>query len=369
MHVDGFRFDLASTLAREQHEVSKLSAFFDIIHQDPVLSQVKLIAEPWDVGEGGYQVGHFPVLWSEWNGKYRDAVRSYWKGDHGHLREMACRLVGSPDLYHTGGRKPDASINFITAHDGFTLADLVGYNEKHNQANGEENRDGDNHNRSWNCGVEGPTEDAEVNSLRRRQQRNFLATLFLSQGVPMLCAGDEWGRTQHGNNNAYCQDNEISWLNWEGSREAGRLFDFTRKLIRFRQEHPVFHRPKFLRSHHIHGRKARDVTWFNPAGDEMHGEAWNSYFERCLGMLLSGEVPETIHAVEGMRRDETFLLLFNAHYEPVDFVLPDGPGWERIFSTETEEGFLETPEGYPAKSTVRLLGRSLSMFMKKPSGG
>ncbi|MDQ6912958.1 MAG: glycogen debranching protein GlgX, partial [Verrucomicrobiota bacterium] len=253
MHVDGFRFDLASTLARDRNGVNKLHAFFEIIHQDPVLSQTKLIAEPWDVGDGGYQVGNFPVLWAEWNGKYRDAIRSFWKGDEGRIGEMAYRLTGSPDLYQHNGRRPYASINFITAHDGFTLNDLVSYNDKHNEANGENNNDGDNNNHSWNHGVEGPTDDPETNALRARQRRNMLVTLLLSQGVPMICAGDEWARTQKGNNNAYCQDNEISWLNWEHSEEQKDLLEFTKKLIQLRREHPVFRRPKFFQGRRIRG--------------------------------------------------------------------------------------------------------------------
>ena len=254
MHVDGFRFDLATTLARDANGVNKLHAFFEIIHQDPVLSQVKLIAEPWDVGEGGYQVGNFPVLWAEWNGKYRDAVRSFWKGDEGKIGEVAYRLTGSPDLYQHDGKRPYASINFVTAHDGFTLNDLVSYNEKHNEANGEKNHDGDNNNLSWNHGVEGPTEDPKINALRDRQRRNFLTTLLLSQGVPMLLGGDEFGRTQNGNNNAYCQDNEISWLHWETWDEKQKaLFEFTRRLIQLRHQHPVFRRPKFFQGRRIRG--------------------------------------------------------------------------------------------------------------------
>ncbi|MBV8376760.1 MAG: glycogen debranching protein GlgX, partial [Verrucomicrobia bacterium] len=266
MHVDGFRFDLAATLARELHAVSKLSAFFDIIHQDPVLSQVKLIAEPWDVGEGGYQVGNFPVLWAEWNGKYRDSVRGYWKGDEGLAGEIAYRLTGSPDLYQWNGKRPQASINFVTCHDGFSLADLVSYNEKHNEANGENNQDGNNNNISWNCGAEGPVKDEEVNALRRRQQRNLLSTLFLSQGVPMLCGGDECGRTQLGNNNAYCQDNEISWTHWEWDRNAEQLHRFCARLIHLRNGHPIFRRPKFFQGRKIRGSDIKDIMWFNPGG-------------------------------------------------------------------------------------------------------
>src|SRR2546427_10642987 len=261
MHVDGFRFDLASTLARDHEGVNKLHAFFEIIHQDPVLSQVKLIAEPWDVGEGGYQVGNFPVLWAEWNGKYRDEFRRFWKGDEGRVGEIAYRLTGSPDLYQHSGRRPYASINFITAHDGFTLNDLVSYNDKHNEANGENNNDGDNNNNSWNCGVEGPTDDPEINQLRRRQRRNFLTTLLLSQGVPMLCAGDEWARTQNGDNNAYCQDNEISWFNWEHDEKQNQFVEFTRKLIQLRSDHPVFRRPKFFQGRRVRGSEIPDVMW------------------------------------------------------------------------------------------------------------
>ncbi|MEP6673448.1 MAG: glycogen debranching protein GlgX, partial [Chthoniobacter sp.] len=283
MHVDGFRFDLAATLARELHEVSRLSAFFDIIHQDPILSQVKLIAEPWDVGEGGYQVGNFPVLWAEWNGKYRDCIRGYWKGDE-HISEFAYRLTGSSDLYQRDGKRPYASINFIVAHDGFTLNDLVSYNDKHNEANGEDNKDGDNNNHSWNHGAEGPTDDAEINRLRRRQRRNLLMTLLLSQGVPMLCGGDEFARTQNGNNNAYCQDNEISWLNWEWNDEQRQLREFTKKLIQLRRDHPVFRRPKFFQGRRIRGSEIKDVMWFNPGGNEMSDEEWSSPFVRCLAL-------------------------------------------------------------------------------------
>jgi len=365
MHVDGFRFDLASALARELHEVSKLSAFFDIIHQDPVLSQVKLIAEPWDVGEGGYQVGNFPVLWAEWNGKYRDAVRSYWKGDENHILEIAYRLAGSPDLYQKNGKRPYASINFVTAHDGFTLADLVSYNEKHNEANREENRDGDNHNRSWNCGVEGPTCDLAINRLRERQRRNFLATLFLSQGVPMLCAGDEYGRTQAGNNNAYCQDNSLSWLNWQRDALSTQFEDFTKKLIRFRREHPIFRRKNFFQGRKIRGAGIKDIMWFNPGGTEMNDFEWGSHFARCLGMLLSGDAPQSRdHRVKPVG-DGTFLLLCNAHHEPMTFVLPGETGfsWELLLATDL--GFLDKPETLMAGDEVELIDRSLSLFQRK----
>ncbi|MGH8670907.1 MAG: glycogen debranching protein GlgX, partial [Burkholderiales bacterium] len=283
MHVDGFRFDLASALARELHEVDRLGAFFDIINQDPVLSRVKLIAEPWDIGEGGYQVGSFPVGWTEWNGKYRDAVRSYWKGEGGLLGEMAFRLTGSSDLYEHGGRRPYASINFVTCHDGFTLRDLTSYEHKRNEANLEDNRDGESDNRAWNCGVEGPTSDPAILAIRARQQRNFLATLMFSQGVPMLLAGDEIDRTQIGNNNAYCQDNDLSWVDWTLSRSARAQIEFTRRLIRLRLGHPVFHRRRFFQGRRIAGSEVKDLSWFRPDGKEMTDEEWTNGFTRCLG--------------------------------------------------------------------------------------
>ncbi len=364
MHVDGFRFDLASTLARESHDVSRLSAFFDIIHQDPVISQVKLIAEPWDIGEGGYQVGNFPILWAEWNGKYRDAVRRYWKGDEGHAGEMGYRLTGSPDLYQWTGKRPYASINFITAHDGFTLADLVSYNEKHNEANGEGNNDGDNSNESWNCGAEGATKDKQINALRRRQQRNLLATLFLSQGVPMLCAGDEYGRTQGGNNNAYCQDNEISWLSWERDAAAETLTEYTRGLIKLRHDHPIFRRPKFFQGRRIRGSEVKDIMWFDPAGTEMGEEQWTETYVRSLGMMLSGD---TMHVRDYQGQpihDDTFLVLLNAHHEALEFTLPgqEDVRWELVLDTQLENGFLEKPETSPAGDDVKLEGRSLALL-------
>jgi isoamylase len=360
MHVDGFRFDLASTLARDQSGVNKLHAFFEIIHQDPVISQVKLIAEPWDVGEGGYQVGNFPVLWAEWNGKYRDEVRRFWKGDEGRIGEMAYRLTGSPDLYQTTGRRPYASINFITAHDGFTLNDLVSYNEKHNEANGENNNDGDNNNHSWNCGAEGPTDDPKINTLRARQRRNFLTTLFLSQGVPMLCGGDEWGRTQKGNNNAYCQDNEISWLNWERDEKQNALLEFTKKLIRLRREHPVFRRPKFFQGRRIHGSDIRDVMWFNEGGNEISDEEWASPLVRCLEMLLSGDTVDVLNFQGEPIRDETFLLLLNGYHEPIPFVLPgeEHVEWELILDTVDEEGFLREPRKFASGDDVEVSARA-----------
>ncbi|HEX9419597.1 MAG TPA: glycogen debranching protein GlgX, partial [Methylomirabilota bacterium] len=294
MHVDGFRFDLASALARELHDVDRLSSFFDVINQDPVISQVKLIAEPWDLGEGGYQVGNFPPGWAEWNGKYRDTIRRYWKGDWGQVGELGYRLTGSSDLYEQGGRRPSASINFVTAHDGFTLADLVSYTTKRNEANGEDNRDGSDENFSWNCGVEGPTDDTAVRALRERQQRNILATLLLSQGVPMLSGGDEVARTQRGNNNAYCQDNETSWFAWPPTGSAARLLDFTRRLIRLRLDHPVFQRRRFFQGRRIHGSAVKDLSWLRPDGTEMTEEEWGNWQSRCLGLELAGDAIEEV---------------------------------------------------------------------------
>ncbi len=336
MHVDGFRFDLASALARELHEVDRLGAFFDIIHQDPVLSQVKLIAEPWDLGEGGYQVGNFPVGWMEWNGKYRDNVRSYWKGEGGHIGELAYRLTGSSDLYEHGGRRPFASINFVTAHDGFTLRDLVSYNDKHNEANGEQGRDGEDHNRSWNCGVEGPTDDPAVLALRAKQQRNLLATLLLSQGVPMLLAGDEIGRTQNGNNNAYCQDNELTWINWNLDGEQRHLFLYVQWLIRLRTEHPVFRRRYFFQGSPIQGAGVKDVTWLHPEGGEMTEEEWQQDYARCLGMLLFGQELHEFDRRGRRLRDHNYLVMLNAHHEQIPFLLPDKPvgaRWQTVLDT------------------------------------
>ena len=331
MHVDGFRFDLASTLARELHAVDRLSAFFDLIQQDPIVSQVKLIAEPWDVGDGGYQVGNFPPLWSEWNGKYRDTVRDYWRGEDATMSDFAYRFTGSSDLYASNGRRPNASINFVTAHDGFPLLDLVSYNDKHNEANGEDNNDGDSHNRSWNCGVEGPTEDPEVLELRARQRRNLLATLFLSQGVPMLLGGDELGRTQGGNNNAYCQDNEISWFDWENADQI--LLAYTRWLIAFRKEHPVFRRRRFFEGRPIQG--VPDIGWFAPDGSEMSQDDWDKGFAKSLGVFLNGEAIDSIDRNGDPVRDDSFLLLFNAHYEPLEFTMPErfGQQWSVVLDT------------------------------------
>jgi len=369
MHVDGFRFDLASALARELHEVDRLGAFFDIIHQDPVLSQVKLIAEPWDLGEGGYQVGNFPIGWTEWNGKYRDAVRAYWKGEGDLIGELGYRLTGSSDLYEQGGRRPYASINFITAHDGFTLHDLVSYNEKHNEANGEDNRDGSDHNISWNCGVEGPTDDPQINALRLQQKRNFLATLFLSQGVPMLLAGDEMGRTQRGNNNVYCQDNEISWVNWELKPEDRELLAFVQRLIRLNKRHVVFRRRYFFQGRHIKGTEVKDIVWLSPEGREMTDEEWEQSFARCLGLYLPGEGLEEVDDRGRLLRDENFLLLLNAHHEDIPFTLPayrPNAGWALEIDTHRDSGW---PGGKLNHDThaYPLAGRSLVLLRELPS--
>jgi len=337
MHVDGFRFDLAATLAREFYDVDRLSAFFELVQQDPTVSQVKLIAEPWDVGPGGYQVGNFPPQWTEWNGKYRDTVRDYWRGEPATLDEFAYRLTGSADLYEHTGRRPVASINFVVAHDGFTLRDLVSYNEKHNAANKEDNRDGESHNRSWNCGVEGPTDDKEINALRARQQRNFLATLLLSQGVPMLAHGDELGRTQQGNNNVYCQDNELSWVDWANADTE--LIEFTRAVSTLRTAHPVFRRRRFFSGKPV-GRRGDgslpDIAWFAPDGSEMTGEDWESGFAKSVAVFLNGQgIPDL--DVRGQRvTDDSFLLYFNAHYEPIEFALPPtefGASWVPVIYT------------------------------------
>jgi isoamylase len=334
MHVDGFRFDLASTLARELHDVDRLSAFFDIIQQDPLISQVKLIAEPWDVGEGGYQVGNFPPLWSEWNGMYRDTVRDYFRGTDQTLGEFANRLTGSSDLYALTGRKPYASINFVTAHDGFTLRDLVSYNEKHNEANGENNADGANDNRSWNCGAEGPSDDPNINAKRGRQQRNFLTTLILSIGVPMICGGDEIGRSQRGNNNAYCQDNEISWFDWE--RMDDELYAFASRMIQFRHDHAVFQRRRWFVGRALVGAEASDIGWFKPDGQPMSEEDWKNGFARTLGLFLNGKAIPTPDSHGEPIVDDSFYILFNAHYEAMDFKLPTSPWgdrWVKIVDT------------------------------------
>jgi len=343
MRVDGFRFDLAATLARELHDVDRLSSFFDLIQQDPIVSQVKLIAEPWDIGEGGYQVGNFPPLWSEWNGKYRDTVRDFWRGTDQTLAEFAYRFTGSSDLYEGTARRPHASVNFITAHDGFPLRDLVSYNEKHNEANGEENRDGESHNRSWNSGEEGPTDNPEVQKLRARQQRNFLATLMLSQGVPMLLGGDEIGRTQRGNNNAYCQDNEISWFDWQNADEG--LLQFTRRLIRLRHRHPVFCRRRWFHGRALHGSEVGDIGWFTPGGAQMSEDDWKAGFAKSLGVFLNGRAIPTPNERGERIVDDSFYVMFNAQHEPLDFKLPThewGQRWTKVL--DTSEGGDELSE-------------------------
>lgn len=370
MHVDGFRFDLAATLARGLHEVGQLSSFLDIIHQDPIISQVKLIAEPWDVGEGGYQVGNFPVGWAEWNGKYRDTVRRFWKGDESQVAELAYRLSGSSDLYQHNGRRPYASINFIIAHDGFTLHDLVSYNEKHNEANGENNLDGADDNNSWNCGVEGPTDDAEINALREQLKRNFLATLLLSQGVPMLCAGDEYGRTQHGNNNAYCQDNELSWFDWSWNETQTALFDFTRRLIQLRQAFPVLRRRKFFQGRQIHGRDVQDIRWINAAGEDMTDEEWTIDQVHSIGMLLNGQAMNEYNERGEPIEDDIVLILLSSYWEAIPFKLPgktEEPDWFVQLDTtgQADNNVHKVGEIFelPARSLVMLRQKSI----KKPS--
>ncbi|MBD3886033.1 glycogen debranching protein GlgX [Phormidium tenue FACHB-886] len=360
MHVDGFRFDLASALARELYEVNSLAAFFDIIHQDPILADVKLIAEPWDVGDGGYQVGNFPVLWSEWNGKYRDTVRDFWRGEDSTLGEFAYRLTGSPDLYfQQNGRRPNASINFVTAHDGFTLNDLVSYNEKHNDANGEENRDGESHNRSWNCGVEGETDDPEVLQLRERQRRNFLVTLMLSQGIPMILGGDELGRTQQGNNNGYCQDSEISWFNWELVEGNEDLLNFCRELIYFRRQHPVFRRRKWFQGQAIRG--VPDIGWYNSDGSEMTQEQWDIGYAKSIALFLNGNMIPSPGPQGQKISDDSFLLFFNAHWETIEFTLPNGfveQAWQTVIDTK-ECRFVQEERLFTGEQTVPVVGRSV----------
>src|SRR2546430_296479 len=362
MHVDGFRFDLASTLARELHDVDRLSAFFDIIQQDPVISQVKLIAEPWDVGEGGYQVGNFPTLWSEWNGKYRDCIRDFWRGEDQHLGEFGYRITGSSDLYEWDGRRPYASINFVTAHDGFTLNDLVSYNEKHNEANGEDNRDGTDDNRSWNCGVEGPTDDPDILALRATQMRNFLATLVLSQGIPMLLGGDEMARTQQGNNNAYCRDNEISWYDWDLAEANADQVEFTRRLIELRFAHRIFRRRRWFEGRSIRGSAEHDIAWFTPHGTEMTEEDWNVGHAKCIGVFLNGQAMAEPDARGERVVDDTFLWLVNAHFEPLVFTLPPeewGASWTRVFDTsEPRGGFDEEGLIYGAGEDLKVKARS-----------
>ncbi|GLV74232.1 glycogen debranching protein GlgX [Streptomyces hygroscopicus] len=381
MHVDGFRFDLAATLARQFHEVDRLSSFFDLVQQDPVVSQVKLIAEPWDVGEGGYQVGNFPPLWTEWNGKFRDTVRDLWRGEPRTLAEFASRLTGSSDLYQGDGRRPLASVNFVTCHDGFTLRDLVSYDEKHNEANGESNRDGESYNRSWNCGVEGETDDPAVRTLRERQMRNFIATLMLSQGVPMLSHGDEFGRTQGGNNNAYCQDNEVSWVRWPDhakgqdgepeDRAALELLRFTRSLVWLRRDHPVFRRRRFFHGRPVEGThdELSDIAWFTHEGEEMTPRDWQAAHAQSLAVFLNGSAISEPGARGERITDDSFLLLFNAHHEPLDFVVPvdHGKQWQVIVDTAVPEG-VEPGSGakVAAGDRLTLVDRSL-MVLQRPA--
>ncbi|MBG7698115.1 MULTISPECIES: glycogen debranching protein GlgX [unclassified Streptomyces] len=370
MHVDGFRFDLAATLARQFHEVDRLSAFFDLIQQDPVISRVKLIAEPWDVGEGGYQVGNFPPLWSEWNGKYRDAVRDFWRAEPGSLGEFASRLTGSSDIYQHSRRRPRASVNFVTAHDGFTLRDLVSYNDKHNEANGEDNRDGESHNRSWNCGAEGETDDPAVLELRARQQRNLLATLLLSQGIPMLCHGDELGRTQRGNNNAYCQDNEISWVDWDLTDEQRALAEFTRCLIALRAAHPVLRRRRFFRGDTAtHAKQPLpDLMWLRPDAREMTDRDWQRGDAHTVGVFLNGDAIAERDSYGRRMVDDSFLLLVNGYWEPVVFRLPDdsfGERWATLIDTADPEGVPDERER-KAGTKVRVEARSL-VLLSRPS--
>jgi len=376
MRVDGFRFDLAPALARAPGGVESWNSLFDVIRQDPVLSQAKLIAEPWDVGAGGYRVGNFPAGWAEWNDRYRDGMRTYWKGDGGAIGEFARRLTGSSDLYGRSGRLPHASINYVTSHDGFTLADLVSYNERHNEANGEGGADGHNHNLSWNCGVEGPSDDPRVRALRARQQRNFLATLLLSQGVPMLLAGDEMGRTQQGNNNAYCQDNEVSWVDWTLDAERASLLGFVRRLIQLRREHPAFRRRDFFQGRPLHGGGVKDILWLLPDGAEMGDHEWEREHARCLAVYLAGDGLNEVDRRGRSMRDDDFLMLFNAHHEEIAFVLPALPGepWRCVIDTAWSDGAGCAPGAdnaadparatFPAGASYALRGRSLALLTR-----
>lgn len=366
MHVDGFRFDLASALARELYEVDSLAAFFDIVHQDPVVGNVKLIAEPWDVGEGGYQVGNFPLLWSEWNDKYRDTVRDFWRGEGQTLAEFAYRFTGSSDLYAANGRLPHASINFVTAHDGFTLNDLVSYNEKHNKDNGENNRDGESYNRSWNCGEEGETDDLKVLEFRSRQRRNFLVTLMLSQGMPMLLSGDELGRTQKGNNNPYCQDNEISWIDWSLQDKNADLLDFTRQLIYFRRQHPVFWRRKWFLGRAIHGSEVSDILWFNPNGAQMTEEQWKDGLTKAICIFLNGEEIPTMGKRGERIFDDSFLILFNAHDKQIEFAIPprlQNYEWVETINTDKPQ-FVEVGKRYRGKVSCSAIARSVIILRR-----
>ncbi|MGW0464641.1 glycogen debranching protein GlgX [Streptomyces sp. NPDC003027] len=373
MHVDGFRFDLAATLARQFHEVDRLSSFFDLVQQDPVVSQVKLIAEPWDVGEGGYQVGNFPPLWTEWNGKYRDCVRDLWRGEPRTLAEFASRLTGSSDLYQDDGRRPLASVNFVTCHDGFTLRDLVSYDGKHNEANGEGNRDGESHNRSWNCGAEGDTDDIGIRELRARQMRNFLATLMLSQGVPMLSHGDEFGRTQGGNNNAYCQDNEVSWVRWPepGAEEEGTLLEFTRAMVRLRRDHPVFRRRRFFHGRPVEGThdELTDIAWFTPEGVEMTARDWQAAHAQALSVFLNGNAISEPGPQGERIADDSFLLMFNASSQELEFEVPvnHGQTWRVVVDTSHPEG-IPPQEGPKVAAGERVTLAPLSLtVLRRPA--
>jgi glycogen operon protein len=370
MHVDGFRFDLAATLARQFYEVDRLSAFFDLVQQDPVVSQVKLIAEPWDVGDGGYQVGNFPPLWTEWNGKYRDTIRDFWRGQPATLPEFASRLTGSSDLYQQDSRRPVASVNFVTCHDGFTLTDLVSYDRKHNEANGEGGRDGTDDNRSWNSGTEGPTEDKAILSLRARRKRSFLATLLLSQGVPMLLSGDEIGRTQRGNNNAYCQDNEISWLDWAVRAEEDQaLYDYVRNLIKLRADHAVFRRRRFFRGQPARGGRNRlgDIAWFTLAGEEMTGDDWDAGFAKSLTVFLNGRAISEPDRRGERVQDDSFLLLFNASDEDLRFVVPPrryGPRWSKVLDTAVHATDFEDESPVKPGDAINVINHSLVLLRR-----
>ncbi len=366
MQVDGFRFDLASTLARGLYDVGKLSTFLDTIHQDPIISQLKLIAEPWDLGEGGYQVGNFPVQWAEWNGKYRDSVRKFWRGDESQVSELAYRFSGSSDLYEDNGRLPSASVNFVTAHDGFTLHDLVSYNKKYNMANGENNNDGENNNISWNSGAEGPTNDTDIIKLREQRKRSFLSTLLLSQGVPMISHGDEYGRTQNGNNNAYCQDNELAWMNWEWDDTQKKLFEFTKKLIALRKSHPVTHRRRYFKNRPIHGEDIRDIRWLNIEGKDMTLKEWDTKFIRIMGMLLNGKLMDEIDENGNKLSGDILLILVNSFWEPATFKLPNDDlnnSWEVVIDTSREE--ITEPHN-SVKEQYEIQGRSLVLLKASP---
>ena len=366
MHVDGFRFDLASSLARQFHEVDRLSAFFDLVQQDPIVSQAKLIAEPWDVGEGGYNVGGFPPLWTEWNGKYRDTTRDFWRGEDAALAEFASRLTGSADLYEEDGRRPYASINFVTAHDGFTLHDLVSYNAKHNDANGEGGNDGESHNSSWNCGVEGETDDLAIIALREQQKRNFLVTLFLSQGVPMLLHGDEIGRTQGGNNNVYAQDSEIAWVDWERAKDFEVLSDFTARLARLRSDHPVFRRRRHFRGRPAAGHTLGDIAWFTPSGEPMSDDDWEGGYARSVAVFLNGDGIKEPDVRGEPVTDDSFVLLFNGHFEPIDFVVPDLGGERWQIDVDTHAPMLDEAESRSVKTgePVQVEARAVLVLRK-----